>query len=172
MCTLPYLNNGVCTYIQYIHSTCTYIHMHSEHIYLYDKHVTRFLLLIFLLATARSMLRGFHLEWSIVNFYSPYNFPLPCSQHEFNAVHFLLLKPKQSMVLQIPARLQVCPHGLVVHMTDKMKVFELMAFIKEIYHISDIREVCSLYCFAWPLNVLWIASLSVQPTLSERQMPA
>ena len=94
-------------------------------------------------------------------------FPLPCSQHEFNAVHFLLLKPKQSMVLQIPARLQVCPHGLVVHMTDKMKVFELMAFIKEIYHISDIREVCSLYCFAWPLNVLWIASLSVQPTLSE-----
>lgn len=63
------------------------------------------------------------------------------SQHEFNAVHYMLMKPKSSKVLQIPARLQVCPHGLVVHMTDKMKLFELMASIKEIYHISDIREV-------------------------------
>ena len=49
------------------------------------------------------------------------------------------------MVLQVPARLQVCPHGLVVHMTEKMKFFELITFIKEIYHISDIREV-GLYC--------------------------
>ena len=62
-------------------------------------------------------------------------------QIEFNAVHFMVMKAKSLMVLQVPARLQVCPHGLVVHMTDKMKVFELMAYIKEIYHISDVREV-------------------------------
>lgn len=94
------------------------------------------------------MVCGFNLEGSSVNLHSlTCMFPLPCSQHEFNTVHFLLLKPKQSMVLQIPARLQVCPHGLVVHMTDKMKVFELMASIKEIYHISDIREVCSCTTF-------------------------
>ena len=65
-------------------------------------------------------------------------------QQEFNAVHYLLVKAKTSVALQIPARLQVCSHGIVVHMTDKMKVFEMMASIKEIYHISHIREVlCS-----------------------------
>jgi len=65
-------------------------------------------------------------------------------QTEFSPVHFLL--PKQSVLLQIPATLQVYPHGLVVQMTDRMKVFELMATITEIYHISDIREVsCSCY---------------------------
>ena len=109
----------------------------------------------FLPPLAGSMLCGFHSEgkfYCSCSYVHVCLFPLPCSQHEFNAVHFLLLKPKQSMVLQIPARLQVCPHGLVVHMTDKMKVFELMASIKEIYHISDIREVCSLY-LACPLTV-------------------
>lgn len=65
-------------------------------------------------------------------------------QTEFSPVHFLL--PKQSVLLQIPATLQVYPHGLVVQMTDRMKVFELMATITEIYHISDIREVNSSCC--------------------------
>ena len=69
-------------------------------------------------------------------------------QHEFNSVHFLLTETKSSKVLQVPVRLQVCSHGLVVHVTDKMKVFELMASIKEIYHISDIREVRSGYTFS------------------------
>jgi neurofibromin 1 len=62
---------------------------------------------------------------------------------EFNQAHFLVTKAKTLMVLQVPARLQVCPHGLVVHMTEKMKVFESLVLIKEIYHISDIREVYS-----------------------------
>lgn len=65
-----------------------------------------------------------------------------CLQHEFNSVHFVLTETKSSKVLQVPVRLQVCSQGLVVHVADKMKVFELMASIKEIYHISDIREVC------------------------------
>ena len=62
-------------------------------------------------------------------------------QLEFSQAHFLVTKAKTLMVLQVPARLQVCPHGLVVHMTEKMKVFDSLALIKEIYHISDIREV-------------------------------
>lgn len=87
-------------------------------------------------------------------------FPLPSPQYDFNAVRFLLQKAKQSMVLQFPARLQVCSHGLVVHMTDKMKVFELMASIKEIYHISDIREVCVciMYMYVVIAELHWFCS--------------
>ena len=70
------------------------------------------------------------------------------SQVEFNQAHFLVTKAKTLMVLQVPARLQVCPHGLVVHMTEKMKVFESLVLIKEIYHISDIREVGHC-CMHW-----------------------
>ena len=62
-------------------------------------------------------------------------------------MYVMTLKAKSPKVLQIPARLQVCPHGLVVQMTDKMKVFELLTSIKEIYHISDIREVCDCHMY-------------------------
>ena len=72
-------------------------------------------------------------------------------QHEYNTVHYILEKAKTSLGLQIPAQLQVRSHGLVVNMTDKMKIFELMASIKEIYHISDIREVLGGYYMKIPI---------------------
>lgn len=76
---------------------------------------------------------------SYIIFYSLFDYV--AFQLEFSNVHFLVTRMKNSIVLQVPARLHVCTQGLVVQMSDKMKIFELLAVIKEIYHISDIREV-------------------------------
>ena len=63
---------------------------------------------------------------------------------------------KQSVVLQIPVRLQVCSHGLVVQVSEKMRLFELMATIKEIYHISDIREVRTCMCTCVDIYIQYV----------------
>ena len=65
------------------------------------------------------------------------------------------------MLLQIPTTLLVCSHGLVVQLTDKMRVFNLMAIMTEIYHISDIREVQkSLYLLhVIPINAVYFTNM-------------
>lgn len=58
---------------------------------------------------------------------------------DFTSVHFLMFK--QSVTLQIPAALQVCSCGFSVSFMDRVKVFDIPTMLKEVYHISDIREV-------------------------------
>ena len=63
---------------------------------------------------------------------------------EFANVRFLLFK--QSVTLQIPAVLQVCNCGLSVSFMDRVRVFEIPTILKEVYHISDMREVSVCVC--------------------------
>lgn len=63
-------------------------------------------------------------------------------QAEFANIHYLVFR--QPVTLQIPAVLQVSSCGLVVILTDREKMFDIPITLKEVYHISDIREVgCS-----------------------------
>ena len=47
----------------------------------------------------------------------------------------------KQLALPIPATLNVCDCGLVVSLADRIKVFDTPIMLKELYHISDIREV-------------------------------
>ena len=67
--------------------------------------------------------------------------PVSPLQAEFVNVRYLLFR--QPVTLQIPAMLQVCSCGLVVILTDREKMFDIPITLKEVYHISDIREVGS-----------------------------
>ena len=58
-------------------------------------------------------------------------------------MHFLMFK---QVALQIPVTLHVCGCGLVVSLVDMFKVFEIPTNLKEMHHISDIREVCVIQC--------------------------
>ena len=44
--------------------------------------------------------------------------------------------------LTIPTVLHVCECGLVASMADRIKLFDTHIMLREMYHISDIREVC------------------------------
>ena len=47
----------------------------------------------------------------------------------------------KQVALQIPVTLHVCGCGLVISLVDMLKVFEIPTNLKEMHHISDIREV-------------------------------
>ena len=47
----------------------------------------------------------------------------------------------KQVALQIPVTLCVCGCGLVISLVDMLKVFEIPTNLKEMHHISDIREV-------------------------------
>ena len=47
----------------------------------------------------------------------------------------------KQVALQIPVTLHVCGCGLVISLVDMIKVFDIPTNLKEMYHISDIREV-------------------------------
>ena len=59
-------------------------------------------------------------------------------QLEFTGVHFLMFK---QVALQIPVTLHLCGCGLVISLVDMLKVFDIPTNLKEMHHISDIREV-------------------------------
>ena len=65
-------------------------------------------------------------------------FPPPPLQLEFPNAHFLMFK---QVALQIPATLHVCDCGLLTSLVDRIKVFEIPTVLREVLHISDIREV-------------------------------
>ena len=52
----------------------------------------------------------------------------------------------KQLALPIPASLLVCDCGLVVSLMDRIKVFDMPIVLKEIFHISDIREVSQDVC--------------------------
>ena len=47
----------------------------------------------------------------------------------------------KQVALQIPVTLHVCGCGLVISLVDMLKVFEIPTNLKEMHHISEIREV-------------------------------
>ena len=47
----------------------------------------------------------------------------------------------KQLALPIPASLVVCDCGLVVTLVERIKVFDTPLLLREMYHISDIREV-------------------------------
>ena len=60
------------------------------------------------------------------------------TQMEFTGVNFLMFR---QVAIRIPVTLHVCGCGLVISLVDMFKVFEIPTILKEMYHISDIREV-------------------------------
>lgn len=65
--------------------------------------------------------------------------PFLLLQTEYD-VHFLMFK---QLALPVPASLLVCDCGLVVTLLERIKVFDMQVNLKEMYHVSDIREVSS-----------------------------
>ena len=59
----------------------------------------------------------------------------------------------KQLALPIPATLVVCDCGLVVSLVERIKVFDTPINLREMFHISDIREVSKI-----------IASLLREPT--------
>ena len=48
--------------------------------------------------------------------------------------------------LAVPTVLHVCECGLVASLADRIKVFDVPIMLREMYHISDIREVSGCVC--------------------------
>lgn len=63
----------------------------------------------------------------------------------------------KQLALPIPAMLMVSDCGLVVSLVDRIKVFDTPVVLKEVYHISDIREVSLAQLMMW-----WRSALGVK----------
>ncbi len=59
-------------------------------------------------------------------------------QSEYKEVNILMFK---QLAIPIPTTLHVCECGLVASLTDRLRVFDSQIMLREMYHISDIREV-------------------------------
>ena len=51
----------------------------------------------------------------------------------------------KQLAIPVPTTLHVCECGLVASLMERLRVFETPVMLREMYHISDIREVSSAH---------------------------
>ncbi len=57
---------------------------------------------------------------------------------DYSGAHYLVFKQH---TLRLPATVTVAPCGFVITLSEKLSVFDTQASLKEVHHISEIRDV-------------------------------
>ena len=57
---------------------------------------------------------------------------------DYSGAHYLVFKQH---TLRLPATVTVTPCGFIITLSEKLGVFDTTAALKEVHHISEIRDV-------------------------------